>query len=107
MAEITCCDRCGAMSPNPVTKLHDANRWMHLHGQIGREPDAFKRSPDWKRVYCEACWEVIGAATTPVSDPMAPPSRSLLPRRRIFNCLVGFFAGWGAMDFAFWLWRSL
>lgn len=88
MSTITVCDgKCGAVSPNPETGLHEANHWLVVK--------ALRKygSPyvDDKGIYCRECAHRVLAAMAPLDTPL-PPLKPL-PRRPLVSAAGIFWLG--------------
>ncbi len=65
MAYLTTCDGgCGAISPDPKTRLHVANRWFVVRAGYRHEGFARQDERDDK-LFCKACAQRVIAALQP------------------------------------------
>ena len=83
MAKLILCDgQCGAVSPNPETRLHEANHWLEVEAK--REHGGWVHQ---KRIYCRECAHRVLNAMEPLSKPLPalkPLSRPLLSAAGLF-----------------------
>jgi hypothetical protein len=66
MATIIVCDGgCGAQSPDPKTRLHNANGWLRVRSDVNTR---FRYGDRWNdKLFCDACSPRVIKAMEPQS----------------------------------------
>jgi len=67
MGTIIVCDGgCGAQSPDPKTRLHDANHWLRI--RAAKNLDFERRWKGDDLLFCDACKPRVIAALAPLTQ---------------------------------------